>query len=50
LALLELARKGILLLHQEENFAATRTKSIHEIPEYLDIEAFLYEATRAAAG
>jgi chromatin segregation and condensation protein Rec8/ScpA/Scc1 (kleisin family) len=50
LALLELARKGILLLHQEENFAAIRIKSIHEIPEHLDIEAFLYVATQAAAG
>jgi chromatin segregation and condensation protein Rec8/ScpA/Scc1 (kleisin family) len=50
LALLELARKGILLLHQEEDFAPIRTKSIHEIPEYPDIEAQLYEATQIAAG
>jgi chromatin segregation and condensation protein Rec8/ScpA/Scc1 (kleisin family) len=46
LALLELARKGILLLHQEEDFAAICTKSIHEIPEYLDIEAFLSKPRR----
>ena len=50
LALLELARKGILLLHQDEDFAAIRTKSIHEIPVGPDIEAFLYEATQVAAG
>jgi chromatin segregation and condensation protein Rec8/ScpA/Scc1 (kleisin family) len=50
LALLELARKGILLLHQEEDFAPIRTKSIREIPEYPDIEAQLYEATQIAAG
>jgi chromatin segregation and condensation protein Rec8/ScpA/Scc1 (kleisin family) len=50
LALLELARKGILLLHQEEDFAAIRTKSIHEISEYPDIEPQLYEATQVAAG
>jgi segregation and condensation protein A len=50
LALLELARKGILLLHQEEDFAAIRTKSIHEIPVCPDIEGFLYEATQVAAG
>jgi segregation and condensation protein A len=45
LALLELARKGILLLHQEEEFAPIRTKSIHEIPVYPDIESLLYETT-----
>jgi chromatin segregation and condensation protein Rec8/ScpA/Scc1 (kleisin family) len=50
LALLELARKGILLLHQDEDFAAIRTKSIHEIPVGPDVEAFLYEATQVAAG
>ena len=49
LALLELARKGILLLHQEGDFAVIRTKSIHEISEYPDIEAQLYEATQVIA-
>jgi segregation and condensation protein A len=50
LALLELARKGIVLLHQEEDFGPIRTKSIHEMPEYPYIEPLLYEATQIAAG
>ena len=50
LALLELARKGILLLHQEEDFAPIRTKFIHEISEYPDIESLLYESTQVVAG
>jgi hypothetical protein len=33
------------LLHQEEEFAPIRTKSIHEIPVYPDIESLLYETT-----
>jgi chromatin segregation and condensation protein Rec8/ScpA/Scc1 (kleisin family) len=50
LALLEVAREGMLLLHQEEDFAAIRAKSIHEILGYLDIVSFLSEAAQAAAG
>jgi chromatin segregation and condensation protein Rec8/ScpA/Scc1 (kleisin family) len=50
LALLELAREGVVLVHQEEYFAAIRIESIHEILGYLDIEAFLSEAAQAAAG
>jgi segregation and condensation protein A len=50
LALLELARKGVLLLHQEEDFAPIRTKFIHEISEYSDIESLLYESTQVVAG
>jgi len=50
LALLELARKGILLLHQEEDFAPIHTKSIHEMPEYPNIEPLLFEATQIATG
>jgi chromatin segregation and condensation protein Rec8/ScpA/Scc1 (kleisin family) len=49
LALLELARKGILLLYQEEDFAAIRVKSLREVPEDLQFEAFLYESMNAAA-
>ena len=50
LALLELARKDILLLHQEEDFAPIRTKFIREISEYSDIESLLYESTQVVAG
>jgi segregation and condensation protein A len=50
LALLELARKGILLLHQSEDFAAIRVKSLHEVPDDFHLEAFMYEAVNAAAG
>jgi chromatin segregation and condensation protein Rec8/ScpA/Scc1 (kleisin family) len=49
LALLELARQGILLLHQENDFAPICTKSIHEISECPDIEPQLSDATQAAA-
>jgi len=50
LALLELAREGILLLHQSVDFAAIRVKSLHEIPEDMQIEAFLYGAADLAGG
>jgi segregation and condensation protein A len=50
LALLELAREGILLLHQSMDFAAIRVKSLHEIPEDMQIEAFLYGAADLAGG
>jgi chromatin segregation and condensation protein Rec8/ScpA/Scc1 (kleisin family) len=50
LALLELARKGILLLHQDEDFAAIRVKSLHEVPDDFHLEALMYEAVNAAAG
>jgi segregation and condensation protein A len=50
LALLELARNGILLLHQEEDFAPIHTMSIHEIPEYFHIESLLYESMQVVAG
>jgi chromatin segregation and condensation protein Rec8/ScpA/Scc1 (kleisin family) len=50
LALLELARKGILLLHQSEDFAAIRVKSLHEVPDDFHLEALMYEAVNAAAG
>jgi hypothetical protein len=48
LALLELGRKGILLLHQEEDFAAIRAKSLHEVPDDFHLEAFMYEVVNAA--
>ena len=50
LALLELAREGILLLHQSVDFAAIRVKSLHEIPEDMQIEAFLYGSADLAGG
>ena len=50
LALLELAREGILLLHQSMDFAAIRVKSLHEIPEDMHIEAFLYGSADLARG
>jgi segregation and condensation protein A len=50
LALLELAREGILLLHQSMDFAAIRVKSLHEIPEDMQIEAFLYGSVDLAGG
>jgi segregation and condensation protein A len=50
LALLELARKGILLVHQDEDFAAIRVKALREIPQSLELESFLYESADAAAG
>jgi segregation and condensation protein A len=50
LALLELAREGILLLHQSVDFAAIRVKFLHEIPEDMQIEAFLYGSADLAGG
>jgi segregation and condensation protein A len=50
LALLELAREGILLLHQSTDFAAIRVKSLHEIPEDMQIETFLYGSADLAGG
>jgi segregation and condensation protein A len=50
LALLELAREGILLLHQSMDFAAIRVKSLHEIPEDMQIETFLYGSADLAGG
>jgi hypothetical protein len=47
--LLELGRKDILLLHQEEDFAAIRAKSLHEVPNDFHFEAFMYEVVNAAA-
>jgi hypothetical protein len=46
--LLEQGRKGILLLHQEEDFAAIRVKSLHEVPDDSHLEAFMYEVVNAA--
>jgi len=50
LAFLELAREGILLLHQSRDFAAIRVKSLHEIPEDMQIETFLYGSADLAGG
>ena len=50
LALLELARNGSLLVHQEADFAAIRVKSLQEVPQNLPLESFPYESANAAAG
>jgi segregation and condensation protein A len=46
LALLELARKGFLLLHQAEDFASIRIKAVRELPQNIQIEeqAFVLRA------
>jgi chromatin segregation and condensation protein Rec8/ScpA/Scc1 (kleisin family) len=40
MALLELAHKGLVLLHQSGEFAVIRVKTLQQIPEDLQIERF----------
>jgi len=42
LAMLELARKGFLLLHQPREFAPLQVKAIREIPEYIELDLLAY--------
>jgi segregation and condensation protein A len=44
LVLLELAREGVLLLHQEEDFATIRVKLIREVPANIQVSALEYES------
>jgi hypothetical protein len=40
LALLELAHKGLVLLHQSGDFTTIGVKALHEFPEEVEIEGF----------
>jgi segregation and condensation protein A len=44
LALLELARKGLVLLYQSGEFAVIRVKTLQPIPEDLQIDSFAFAA------
>jgi len=48
LALLELARKGILLLYQGEDYAPIRVKSLEAVPPDLPLDAYSYGDAPAA--
>ncbi len=47
LALLELVRKGFLLMHQPRDFAAISVKILREIPHDLELDAYAFEPAEA---